>query len=319
MKYNNIKIALITLSIFAFVFSFVLVDAQTVVKTKATSSRMLLKEHKEIAKKEITQDAKTKIAKDIKSRNASSTSSVATSTKKVKGLDDAIEKSVKEVDKRIENLNKLIEKITDAKNISDSDRNSLKSSVEMEITRLNALKSKILSSTDLKTVQSDTKTVISGSRINALIIPKITILASVSKINTVATMLDTVALKLQTRIDTLKAEGKDVVKLEGLMSDVKTNISKAKEEALTAETTVKNLTPDSGDKNKLSDNNTNLKLSRESVKKAHQYLAKTRSLEGQITAMLNPEYKERATTTKATSSKSNVKPAVKAVKPIKKN
>lgn len=311
MKNKDIKIVILSLSVFAFVLSFSLVGAQTVVKTKATSSRMLLKEHKETVKKEITKDARLK--------NASSTSNTATSTKKVKGLDEAIERSVKEIDKRIENLNKTIEKIVGAKNISESDRLSLKSSVEGEITRLEALKSKISSSTDLKTVQADTKTVISGSRINALVIPKITILASVSKVNTVATMLDTVALKLQTRIDTIKTEGKDVSKAETLMLDVKSNISKAKEEALTAETTIKNLVADNGDKTKLADNNTNLKSARESIKKAQQYLAKTRGLEGQITAMLNPEYKERATTTKATSSKANAKPAVKALKPVKKN
>ncbi len=312
MKNKDIKIVILSLSVFAFVLSFSLVGAQTVVKTKATSSRMLLKEHKE-----------PKEPREIKSKTASSTLSTkaksATSTKIVKGLDEAIERSVKEVDKRIENLNKTIEKIVGAKNISESDRSSLKSSVEGEITRLEALKSKISSSTDLKTVQADTKTVISGSRINALVIPKITILASVSRINTVATMLDTVALKLQTRIDTLKTEGKDVSKLETLMSDVKSNISKAKGEALTAETTIKNLVADNGDKTKLADNNTNLKSARESIKKAQQYLAKTRGLEGQITAMLNPEYKEKATTTKATSSKANAKPAVKALKPVKKN
>lgn len=217
----------------------------------------------------------------------------ATSTKSIKlakGIEEAIKKADSEIEKRIESLNKTLEKISEMKNVSDSEKTSIKSDIQSEITKLEALKSKIDSDTDLATIKKDLSSITSGSRIYALIIPRMNILASVDKVNTIATMLETIATKLESRVNELKASGKDVTAVETALSNISKKIENARSEALTAQTSVSDLVPDNGNKNKLESNNANLKAARESIKVANQNLNDVRKSMSTITKFLkSPE------------------------------
>jgi hypothetical protein len=203
------------------------------------------------------------------------------------------------------------------KNVSDSEKNSIKSEIQSEITKLNALKSKIDSDTDLATIKTDLKSITEGSRIYALIIPRTNILASVDKINTVATMLETISVKLQVRIDEVKASSTSatstrVTEMQTLLNNIKTKIADAKKEALTAQTAVSGLTPDNGNKTVLDSNNAKIKSARANIKTANKDLDEARKFARSITkALKSPKEKvdmgtlsEKNTKAKATKTKS---------------
>lgn len=255
---------------------------------KPTPSRLLIKENK---LKERTQVRATTTATSTKSVKAISAVSLARfakatttasstrpvkSTKLAKNIEESLKKADTEISKRIDSLNKVMEKIDGMKNVSDSEKVALKEDLQSEMTKLTALKSKISSDTDLATIKKDLASITSGSRIYALVIPRANILASVDKINTVATMLGTISLKLQARIDELKAAGKDVTIFQTAIDNIITKISDAKKEALTAQTTILDLVPDNGDKKKLDSNNTALKSAKLSIKSANQDLTSAR-------------------------------------------
>lgn len=255
---------------------------------KPTPSRLLIKENKlkertqaratttATSTKSVRAISAVSLAKFAKATTTASSTKPAKSTKLAKNIEEALKKADTEISKRIDSLNKVMEKIDGMKNVSDSEKVSLKEDLQSEITKLTALKSKISSDTDLATIKKDLASITSGSRIYMLVIPRANILASVDKINTIATMLGTVSTKLQARIDELKASGKDVTIFQTAIDNIVTKISDAKEEALTAQTTILDLTPDNGNKVKLDSNNTALKAAKLNIKTANQDLTSAR-------------------------------------------
>jgi hypothetical protein len=216
----------------------------------------------------------------------------ATSTKGVKevklakNITEAITKADKEIEKRIESLNNTLEKISGMKNVSDSEKASIKLDVQAEITKLEALKSKIDSDTDLATVKKDLASITTGSRIYMLVIPRMNILASVDKVNTISTMLETIVVKLTARVGELKASGTDVAAVEMALAGITKKITDARGEALTAETSVSDLVPDNGDKAKIESNNLSLKSAKANMKTANQNLEDARKSISTITKFL---------------------------------
>ena len=204
------------------------------------------------------------------------------------GLDSAerIAKADTEIAKRIDSLNQTLEKISSMKNVSDSEKASIKSDVQSEITKLEALKSKIDSDTDLATIKKDLASISTGSRIYMLVIPRMNILASVDKVNTISTMMETVVAKLTVRVSELKATGTDVAAVETALANVIKKITDARSEALTAQTSVSDLVPDNGDKAKIESNNVSLKAAKANIKTANQNLNDARKAISNVTTFL---------------------------------
>ncbi len=267
MKKNQIK-SFLTLVI---ALSLLVVVFPLSTNAAATSTRLLLKENNLRARLQ---------ARETSSKATSTRLALnSTSTKALdlpKTVSEAIAKSDTEITKRIDSLNKTLEKVTGMKNVSASEKSSATSDIQAEITKLTTLKSKIDSDTDLATIKTDMASIVSGSRIYMLVIPRINILASADKINTIATMLETISVKLQTRIDEAKASSTDVTALQTSLGNITTKIASARQEALTAQATVGALVPDNGDKTVLDSNNTKLKSARASVKAGNQDLKDAR-------------------------------------------
>jgi len=222
------------------------------------------------------QDAKKKAQelRDGKLARASTTNSTltASSTKVAKTVGEAIKKADKDIADRIASLNKVLDKVQGMKNISATDIDSLKSEIQSEVSKLTTLNAKVDADTDLPTIKTDLQSIISGSRIYVLEIPKINILASVDKINTVSTMLQTISTKLQSRIDEAKAAGTDVSALQIALDNINSKLTDAAHQAVTAQATVSALAPDNGNKTILDSNNVSLKSAKANIKTANQDL-----------------------------------------------
>lgn len=92
----------------------------------------------------------------------------------------------KEINRRLENLNKLITKINNISKISSSQKEKLLTQVTTEINKLEELKTKIEAETDATALQEEKKSITESYRIYALFIPKIEIIAHADKIITIA-------------------------------------------------------------------------------------------------------------------------------------
>lgn len=87
------------------------------------------------------------------------------------------ERAYQEIDRRIEALNRLIERINKVKRISEEQKASLVAQVQAEITSLTNLRAKIAADTDLTTLTADKKSIVDSYRIFVVFMPKITIIA----------------------------------------------------------------------------------------------------------------------------------------------
>jgi hypothetical protein len=101
---------------------------------------------------------------------------------KVKSTTLKKDKANKEIDRRIESMNKMIEKINSIKRITEIQKTNLVSQVNAEIAKLTALKTKIQNDLEQATLTEDKKSIINSYRIYALFMPKMTIIAHADSI-----------------------------------------------------------------------------------------------------------------------------------------
>lgn len=92
----------------------------------------------------------------------------------------------KEINRRLESLNKLIAKISNISRITSAQKENLLTQVTAEINKLEELKTKIEAETDAAALQEEKKSITESYRIYALFIPKIEIIAHADKIITIA-------------------------------------------------------------------------------------------------------------------------------------
>ena len=182
-------------------------------------------------------------------------------------MDKLQERAEKEINRRLESLNKLITRINEFKKLSASQKSSLTSQVQTEIDSLEALLVKIQADTDLETLRADVKSIRDSYRIYALFIPKIQIMGAADRMLNIADEMSTHAATLETKINEAEAAGNDVAELESLLVDMNIKIADAKTKAQNALDTVTPLTPAG-----FPDNKTELQSARQMVVDAHHSL-----------------------------------------------
>lgn len=94
--------------------------------------------------------------------------------------------AIKEIERRIAYLNKLIEKIIPIKKITSSQKETLVAQIQVEVTKLEALKTKITNENDATALTEEKKTITESYKIYALYVPKIEIIAHADKIIAIA-------------------------------------------------------------------------------------------------------------------------------------
>jgi hypothetical protein len=154
------------------------------------------------------------------------------------------ERAEKEINRRIESLNKLISRINEFKKLSSSQKASLTLEVQTEITSLTTLLAKIKADTDIETLKADVKSIVSSYRIYALFMPQIQILGAADRILNTADQMSSHAARLETKINEQQAKGQDVTDAQALLVDMKAKIANAKTQAQGAIDAVLPLTPE---------------------------------------------------------------------------
>jgi len=171
--------------------------------------------------------------------SANASSSVNVMTK----MDKAKDRANREIDRRVAALNKLNNRVGEMVKVSASEKASLSSSIQAQISILNALKIKIDADTDATVLTTDIKSITSSYRIFLLVIPQGAIIAAADRVETVADLMTTLSAKLQTRIaatSTIDASATT------LLADMNAKVSAAAASAVAAQNEVSALVPDNG-------------------------------------------------------------------------
>ena len=225
--------------------------------------------------------------------SASATTSVSTkkpaaaaklSAKQKLNESSLVNKSNTAIDKRVEDLNYLSEKISGMKNVSDAEKSSLTGSISEEVSKLNDLKAKIGTDTDMTSLQADAKSITADNRVYALVVPQARISSANDKAITVINMITAMVPKLQQRITEAQTAGKDVTALNATLSDLNAKLADATSLSGSIPAGVSSLTPDQGNKTVAASNETALKAARKNLAIIESDLAAARKDVSKITA-----------------------------------
>jgi hypothetical protein len=178
---------------------------------------------------------------------------------------------------RIAALNQLNVRVQDLKNVSAAEKANISNIVQSNITGLTALKAKLDADTDVTVAAADAKSIFGSYRIYALIIPQGYIAAAADRVQTIAGMMNTIGVKLQTRITADQTAGKNVTAMQTALTDLNAKVADAVKQAQTAQSSIATLTPDQGNKTVMASNTAALKAARADIKVATEDLGAARS------------------------------------------
>lgn len=187
-------------------------------------------------------------------------------------LETLREKALAEITRRINMLEKLALRLSDAKKLSETDRQALTAIVGTDIDSLNRLKTKIESDSTLAALKADTQAIVKDYRVYVLVVPKVQLIAASDRLDENADKLATVSGKLQVRISEAQGAGKDVSALQTLYNDMVSKINDARNQAKLIHDKIITLTPQGYPANKadLKSAREMLKTGRDDLKTAHQ-------------------------------------------------
>ncbi len=186
-------------------------------------------------------------------------------------------KSETAITKRISDMQAAEARLAELKHLTDSQKASIKASLDAEIAAMQALQAKIHADTDAAAKKADIESITKDNRVYALVLPQARILAAANGEMTVAAMMSAMGTKLQARITEAQAAGKDTASLSASLADMNAKVADANAKAQAAVSMVANLAPDGGDKAKMDANETALKGARADIKAAEQDLRTARA------------------------------------------
>lgn len=140
-------------------------------------------------------------------------------------LNGAKKRADQAINRRISELNRLLQRIQNDQKLTSDEKSNLSSDIQSAINGLTTLKSKIDADTDLTTLKSDAKQIVSGFKVFDIIVPKTRLLITIDNLMTVTTKIAGFTPKIQDLIKNLKSEGKDVTQLQSLLNDVNSRLT----------------------------------------------------------------------------------------------
>jgi hypothetical protein len=181
------------------------------------------------------------------------------------------------IDMRIEALQKLSERIGEAKHLSDDQKTAIEGALEGTTQSLNSIKDGVSSTTDGATLKADVEQVRKANRVYALVIPQTHIQAAADRQLTIITQMETLGVKLSARIAEMKTAGKDTTKEDAAYADYTAQLASAKVSTQAALSGVSALRPDNGVEAVATSNRAALKAARESLGIAQKALKAARA------------------------------------------
>ena len=240
---------------------------------------------------------------------ASSTKETAKENREEMKKDKIKSKADMLLDNRIDSLNKLKERVSQMKNLSDADQASITTIVNNVINDLTTLRTSIENATSSDSAKALRESITKKYRVYALVMPQINIIAAADRMTTSVSMMNVVSAKLETRINsatTSELSSANITLASKTLVELKSKLAKAQSEAQEAVTMVASLNPDDGDKTVADSNMKALKDARAKIKSAQSNLVGAKKDAESIVKILGKE-KKKVSKTESASSTSTTK------------
>lgn len=156
-------------------------------------------------------------------------------------LQNIITRSDTLITNRLTSLNTLSTRVQNDTRLSSSEKSSLSSDIQTDVSGLTALKTKIDGDTDVTTARSDEKSIITGYYVYAAFEPKVRYLIILNNLQTVTLNLQALVPQLQNLINTFQSKGDNVTQLQSLLNDISSQLTTVNTTISTGLTTVQNI------------------------------------------------------------------------------
>jgi hypothetical protein len=174
-----------------------------------------------------------------------------------------------EITRRIASLNALNSRVNAMQRISASDKSSLSSTIQAQISAMNSLQTKIeADANSSSSLKADVQSITASYRIFALIIPQGAIDAAADRAMTIVSDMTTVGAKLQARVSALGNSASATV--ISALADFNAKVADAKTQAQAAVSEISGLTPDQGNQTQMQANTSALKDARSKIQAAQK-------------------------------------------------
>lgn len=180
----------------------------------------------------------------------------------------AKERAQKEIDRRIQALTQLKDRVQGMKRVSDDGKASVDATVAAQIATLTDLRARIDADDSTTTLKADMQSITKSYRIFALVIPQGHVKVSADKIHTAVDSMTALVAKLEARIGEATTSGADTTALAATLADAKTQLTSAATAADAAVALTASLAPDNGDKTAMDANKKALQDARAKIQAA---------------------------------------------------
>jgi len=140
-------------------------------------------------------------------------------------LPTIISRSNTMITNRIASLTKLLNRIQNDKRLSASEKTTLTTQIQTDISGLNGLKTKIDADKDATTAKNDEKSIITSYYVYAAFEPKVRYLIILNNLQATTNNIQLLVPQLQKLVNTFKSQGKDVTAIQALLDDVSSQLT----------------------------------------------------------------------------------------------
>ena len=233
---------------------------------------------------------------------ASSTRHAAALEQHQQNVENRIQKGMtnggKEIQNRIDALNKLLLRIQGMKNLSVTQKASFATTIQTSVTNMTNLLTKIQSDTSTTTLKADLQSIAPDYRIYMLVMPQISILSATDRVNTLVTSFQTIQTKIQARLAT-DATANANTSVQSALTDITAKLTDATTQSTAASNEVSGLIPDNGVKTVQTSNTAALKDAQSKIKAANKDLQAARK---DVQTIVNVLIKDLKSMTNASST-----------------
>jgi|GEM_PF-5777863 len=201
------------------------------------------------------------------------TARAAAETKTLQKLKD---RATKEIEKRIETLQKLAARMQTFKSLTSDDVAVIEGPIQSQIQELTTLKTTVGAATSTAVLKADIELINKSYRTYALVVPQATIFASIDSVATLVSQMIQVQTKLATRLGQIASTTADISAAQVALDDFNAKIADAQKQITNAKSLLTGLKPDNGDKTITRSNTKMLQDARTAVQAARKDLETSR-------------------------------------------
>lgn len=131
------------------------------------------------------------------------------------------------IERRLNEIDRLTALVNGASHLTSSNRSTLLSKLSSDTSGLQSLDTKIQGDSDATTLRRDLASIVTAYRIYVLVAPQVHIVVASDRIAAFVALGDSIVSKIQSKIDTAKAGGKDVKAAQAALDDMKKELADA--------------------------------------------------------------------------------------------